>query len=83
MKGIITVKVDPKSGLRYRLACFMHRHNLFKVIYQVPVLESDGTEIGAVCTLKGNSGALWLMGKMFEQREAIQFVIPERNLRAV
>ncbi len=83
MKGILTVKIEP-NGLRFKVARFMHRHNLFKVIYQVPVLESDGTEIGAVCTLKGNSKALWLMGKMFEQREAIQFVIPEkRNLRVV
>lgn len=83
MKSILTVKINSQSGLKFKVARFMHRHNLFKVIYQVPVMESDGTEIGAVCTLKGNPKALWLMGKMFETREAIQFVIPERNLRAV
>lgn len=72
MKNYKTVRVMYGKGLKNRIADYLHRHNLVKVIYQIPIIGDDGAEIGSVCTMTGNSKALWLMSKLFKKEVAIQ-----------
>jgi len=83
MKNIKTVTVLFGDTLKHRIAGLMRKLGLIRVIYQRPVFGDDYNEIGAICTLKGNQAALWLIGVMFKQEEAIQFVIPKNRLEVI
>lgn len=72
MKNYKTIEIMYNRSLRNRIADYLHRHEKIKVIYRVPVLGDDMSEIGSICTVTGNPKAVWLVGKLFKSQEVVQ-----------
>lgn len=62
---MLTIKVYFGNSLKNCIGNFLHKHGMIRVAYESPVLDSEGNEIGRVCTLVGTKKALWLMRFLF------------------
>lgn len=67
-----TVRFIYGMSLRNRIADFLHRHGLIRIVYSVPIVNVDGNKIGEVATCKGGKKALWLVSVLFKQEENVQ-----------
>jgi hypothetical protein len=71
-QNMVTVEVKYGMSIKHKVAYFMHRRGLFRVAYEVPIVNDQCERIGGVYTLAGNKAAVWLMSKLFKSKRVVQ-----------